>query len=148
VPSRLASFLSVQLVPATGIYLENCKYVQYGYFGSLEVFSTAAFDTLLANIDSCKATLDWKTGVSDGKYGPMGEDLFAQVCLDSLGVPRGEAFGSKTDGCCEADRPEEHKKNKKWVPTCTEANTPAYHPLKTVDEYTKCYYDTTAMFGF
>merc|ERR1712109_45911 len=42
VPSRLATKLQSQLVPPGGIYLENCKYVEYGYFGNLEVFSMTA----------------------------------------------------------------------------------------------------------
>merc|ERR1712161_128555 len=87
-----------ELVPPAGIYLENCKYVDYGYFGNLEVFSRQAFSTLIDNIDSCKSTLDWKVGIKDGKYGPMGEDLFAQTCLDSVGVRRKEAFDITTDG--------------------------------------------------
>merc|ERR1711870_138404 len=35
-PSRLTKKLESQMVPANGIYLENCKYVNYGYFGNLE----------------------------------------------------------------------------------------------------------------
>merc|ERR1712029_1052177 len=89
-----------ELVPPAGIYLENCKFVDYGYFGNLEVYSTQAFSTLVQNIDSCKQTLNWKVGVKDGKYGPMGEDLFAQSCLDSVGIRRKEAFDITTDGAC------------------------------------------------
>merc|ERR1712187_773430 len=60
--SDLTKKLESQMVPANGIYLENCKYVNYGYFGNLEVFSQAAFTTLLANIDSCNVSpkLNWK----------------------------------------------------------------------------------------
>merc|ERR1711920_718580 len=74
--------------------------------GNLEVFSLAAFETLAANVDTCKASVPWKVGVKGGKWGPMGEDLFAQQCLDSLGVPRVEQYDISTDGACEADRPE------------------------------------------
>merc|ERR1712209_176919 len=79
VPSRLTKKLESQLVPPSGIYLENCKYVEYGYFGNLEVFSNAAFATLIEKIDDCKADMqiNWKVGIKNGKYGPMGEDLFA-----------------------------------------------------------------------
>merc|ERR1739844_596769 len=88
VPSRPSKILQSQLVPPSGIYLENCKYVDYGYFGNLEVFSQAAFATLVEKIDVCKADsqIDWKVGIKNGKYGPMGEDLFAQTCLDSWDV--------------------------------------------------------------
>merc|ERR1711920_761906 len=103
VPSRLVPILASKRVPKTGVYVENCKYVSYGYFG-----------TLVANVDSCKASLPWQIGVKNGIYGPMGEDLFAQQCLDSVGVPRIEAYDISTDGACEADRPEGEKKNKKF----------------------------------
>merc|ERR1712051_1053461 len=114
IPDRLRSWLGGQLVPSNGIYLENCKYVDYGYFGNLEVFSKAAFTTLVANIDRCKASseINWKVGVKNGKYGPMGEDLFAQTCLDMKGVRRIEAFDITTDGACPADRPQDEQKNK------------------------------------
>merc|ERR1712107_461254 len=75
VPSRLATWLQGQAVPKNGMYLENCRYVKYGWFGSLEIFSKKAFETLVDNIDSCKQSLDWKVGIEGGKYGPMGEDL-------------------------------------------------------------------------
>jgi len=136
-----------ELVPPPGIYLENCKYVDYGYFGNLEVYSTQAFSTLVQNIDSCKQTLNWKVGVKDGKYGPMGEDLFAQRCLDSVGVRRKEAFDITTDGACPADRPKDEKKNKKWKPNCAWVATPAMHPFKKTQEWIQCYEATTAAFG-
>ena len=55
-PYRLLWKLAAQKVTAGGIYLENCKYVDYGYFGNLEVFSHDAFSTLVANAEDCKAT--------------------------------------------------------------------------------------------
>merc|ERR1711994_1238516 len=139
IPSRLRDWLGEQLVPSHGIYLENCKYVDYGYFGNLEVYSTQAFSTLVQNIDSCKQTLNWKVGVKDGKYGPMGEDLFAQSCLDSVGIRRKEAFDITTDGACPANRPKAEKKNKKWKPNCAYAATPAMRPFKKTQEWIQCY---------
>jgi len=146
VPSRLKPILSKQMVPVTGIYLENCQHVSYGYFGNLEVFSLAAFETLVANIDACKASLPWKTGIKGGKWGPMGEDLFAQQCLDALDVPRVEQFDISTDGCCEADRPEGEKKNKKYVPDCATTSTAQIHPFFTPDVFEACYDATVAAF--
>merc|ERR1712241_1042840 len=104
VPSRLSKMLQSQLVPSSRIYLENCKYVDYGYFGNLEVFSRAAFVTLTEKVDDCKADsqINWKVGIKNGKYGPMGEDLFAQACLNKFGVRRVEAFDITTDGACPA----------------------------------------------
>merc|ERR1712060_481171 len=100
IPSRLKYWLSDKYVPPEGIYLENCKYVKYGWFGSLEIFSKAAFETLLGSMASCKN-----------------------------GVKRGIGYGSKLDGTCEADRPLEEKKNKKWKPNCDTVATTTYHPL-------------------
>jgi len=149
IPNRLRSWLSRQLVPDAGIYLENCKFVDYGYFGNLEVFSKAAFVTLLANIDECKASteMNWKVGVEDGKYGPMGEDLFAQTCLDEKGVRRVEAFDITTDGACPADRPQNQRKNKHWKPDCAKTATAAMHPFKDKDAWFQCWDATVAAFG-
>ena len=150
-PSRLRVFLASQGEPGSGvpgIYLENCKYVKWGWFGNLEIMSLTAADTLFPNIEWCKQVLDWKTGVEGGKYGPMGEDLFAQSCLDAMGVRRGGAFDTVLDGACEADRPVAEKKNKKWKPDCTEKNTAAYHPFMKVGDYVKCYEKTVEAFGY
>jgi len=149
IPNRLRPWLSGQLVPDSGIYLENCKFVEYGYFGNLEVFSKAAFLTLLASIDECKASpeINWKLGVHEGKYGPMGEDLFAQTCLDMKGVRRVEAFDITTDGACPADRPQDQKENKKWKPNCAETATAAMHPFKKKDEWFQCWEATVNAFG-
>merc|ERR1739844_776249 len=83
-----------------------------GYFGNLEVFSKQAFQTLLDNVDTCYDAIDWKLGVHGGKYGPMGEDLFAQQCMDMMKVSKQENFMLSTDGACEADRPEGGKKKR------------------------------------
>jgi len=148
VPSRMRTWLFAnRLVPPAGIYLENCKYVDYGYFGNLEVYSKQAFTTLIQNIDVCKSSINWKLGVKNGKYGPMGEDLFAQTCLDSKGIRRKEAFDITTDGACPADRPEGEKKNKKWKPNCASTSTPAMHPFKKTQEWIECYQATTSSFG-
>jgi len=147
VPNRLRKMLSGQRVPDAGVYLENCKYVDYGYFGNLEVFSQVAFQTLLQNIDHCKASLNWKTGIKNGKYGPMGEDLFAQTCLDQVGVRRIEAFHITTDGACPADRPAGQEKNKKWKPECSWVSTPAMHPFKKLPDWINCHEATLSAFG-
>merc|ERR1712029_689632 len=98
---------------------------------------------------SCKSDpqVNWKVGVQGGKYGPMGEDLFAQTCLDVHGVRRIEAFDITTDGACPADRPVDEKKNKKWKPNCAEVSTAAMHPFKKLDEWVQCHEATVAAFG-
>merc|ERR1712026_429708 len=85
--------------------------------------------------------------VKNGKYGPMGEDLFAQACLDKFGVRRVEAFDITTDGACPADRPIDQQKNKKWTPTCAWTATPAMHPFKKVADWIKCHDDTVSAIG-
>merc|ERR1712207_16718 len=143
VPSRLAKKLQYQLVPATGIYLENCKFVDYGYFGNLEVYSRVAFSTLLENIDACKASkeINWKVGIKNGKYGPMGEDLFAQTCLDNLGVRKVERFDLTRDGTCPADRPKAEKRTRSTFPRARERpqspSPPSRNPMPTSSAWRK-----------
>jgi hypothetical protein len=143
IPSRLQAKVSEQLVPDQGLYYENCKFVEYGYFGNLEVFSKRAWATLMENVDDCYTSVDWKKGIKDGKYGPMGEDLFAQVCMDKHGVKKVENFEISTDGACPGDRPKDQQKNKKWIPPCAGTVTPSIHPFKKPADWKKCYDETT-----
>merc|ERR1739844_375192 len=103
----------------------------------------------VVKVDACKqdAQINWKLGVQGGKYGPMGEDLFAQACLDLHGVRRVEAFDITTDGACPADRPLDQKENKKWKPNCAEVSTPAMHPFKKTEEWEACHDATVNAFG-
>ena len=64
-----------------GMYLENCRYVKFGWFGSLRISSRTAFDTLPDNIDSCKQSLDWKVGFEGGKLSSTGAVPVALVPL-------------------------------------------------------------------
>jgi hypothetical protein len=129
----------------SGVTLVNCKYVDNGFFGSLEVFSTQAFSVLFANIDKCDTSLPWKIGVKNGKYGPMGEDLFAEKCMEKNGVAKIEAFDITKDGACPANRPKDQAKFKKWKPECKDAYTAAMHPFKIPDAYFKCLQETTPL---
>jgi hypothetical protein len=137
-PHKLEKVLTPVGVPSQGVYMENCKFVDWGYFGNLEVFSKQAFETLVLSVDECYDALPWKVGVKDGKWGPMGEDLFAQKCMDMKNVAKAEMFELTTDGACESDRPEGQRKNKKWEPTCAGTSTPSIHPFKKPDMYFKC----------
>merc|ERR1712039_983028 len=139
-PAKLVARISLLPVPPTGTFLINCEGVKYGFFGNLEVISKTAFSILTANIDTCdKDTVkEWKVGIGKGKYGLMGEDLFAEMCMRKNGVTGTEVFDISKDGCCEAKRPGDMKKNKKWQPDCASSNTPAIHPFKKPAEYEKC----------
>merc|ERR1712113_101264 len=137
-PQRLVDHLSQYSVTENGIYLENCKKVNSGFFGNLEVYSQKAAEIYGANVGSCFETLPWKTGGPDWKYGAWGEDLFAQRCMDKHGVDKVEDFTVTTDGACPADRPEGEKKNKKWKPSCADTTSPAMHPFKKTKDYFSC----------
>lgn len=138
--AKLRSRIRLLPIPPTGGFLQNCESVDYGFFGNLEVFSKTAFSILVANVDRCKTGVvsDWKVGIKGGKYGPMGEDLFAEICLRKNGVSEIEAFDITKDGACEAKRPGDQKKNKKWKADCSAAATPAIHPFKKPKEYFEC----------
>jgi len=140
VPQRLKDLLVKQPVSWQGIYVENCKDVEYGFFGNLEVYSKHAFTLLLDNIDSCSQKIDWVTGT---KWGPIGEDLFAQMCMDYQGVSKIEDFKLTTDGACPGTRKRYgQKENKHWQPPCGQVTTPAMHPFKKPEQYFKCLDDT------
>merc|ERR1712061_239944 len=76
-PMRLRKYLENVEVTNNGIYLENCKFVNYGFFGSLEVFSRNAASTYMANLDDCVETLNYKGSEKITGNEPWGEDLFA-----------------------------------------------------------------------
>merc|ERR1711953_934134 len=139
-PKPLVERIRLMPVPPTGAFLQNCEGVKYGFFGNLEVMSKVAFSILLANIDTCdkKTVANWKVGIDHGKYGPMGEDLFAEMCMRKNGVAMLDAFDITQDGMCAAKRPGNLKKSKKWKPDCAATETPAMHPFKKPAEYAAC----------
>ena len=85
-----------------------------------------------------KTVSNWKIGIEKGKYGPMGDDLFATFCMRKNGMTLLDAFDISKDGMCEAKRPGDQKKNEKWKPDCSATNTPAIHPFKKLAEYKEC----------
>ena len=100
-----------------GIYLDNCKNVQYGFFGNLEVISKTGAKVLTKYLDECHAVFaPYANTGCDWKWGQWGEDVFVQRCTDHNYADKIEAFDVTTDGACEADRPWSAKKNKKWHP--------------------------------
>jgi len=137
-PVRLRQRLGQFEVTQNGIYLENCKWVNYGFFGSLEVFSHNAAGTYMANLDDCMTSLNYKGSEKVTGNEPWGEDLFAQRCMDLHGVDKVQAFDINTDAACAAWRPEGQKKNKKWRPDCATAQTPAIHHFKKPEDYFNC----------
>jgi len=141
-PNRLRQKLGQVEVTSNGIYLENCKYVRFGFFGNLEVISRQAVATYVANLDDCKQSLKYMSSEEDYGNEPWGEDLFAQRCMDLHGVDRVSAWDITTDGMCQAYRPEAEKKNRKWKPDCAVTNTAAMHPFMKPKDYFDCLKDT------
>jgi hypothetical protein len=137
-PERLRQYVGQVEVTKNGVYFENCKYVSYGFFGSLEVLSHNAAGTFMANLDECKTSLNYMGSEKLTGYEPWGEDLFAQRCMDLHGVDKISAFDVTTDAACAAWRPEGQKKNLKWKPDCATTLTPAIHPFKKPKEYFDC----------
>jgi len=143
IASRLVTRIRMLPRPDNGIFLVNCKHVDYGFFGNLEVLSSFAFGVLVDNVDKCNVDIPWKIGVKNGKFGPMGEDLFIEKCLEKQGVSRVEAFDISIDGACPADRPGNMRKDKKWHANCGGVvSAAAIHPFKTVGTYFECLDET------
>jgi len=142
-PARLKPRVRWLIRPKNGLLLANCRHVDYGFFGNLEVYSSMAFSILVANIDKCSEMLPWKVGIKDGKYGPMGEDLFAEICLAKNGVSKADAFDITIDGACPGDRPYDQITNKHWQYGCDKTSAAAMHPFKKPAEWFACYSKTT-----
>merc|ERR1712063_120542 len=147
-PNRLQGWLGSRNGESPhGVYFENCKNVQYGFFGNLEVMSHEATNVLTKYLEDCHAV--YAPCANDGcdwQYGAWGEDVFVQRCLDRHYVDKVEAFDMTLDGACSADRPEGQKKNKKWhAEDCSEVTTAAVHPFKTPKEYFRCLSQMTAV---
>jgi len=138
IPMRLRSYLEKVEVTDNGIYLENCKYVNYGFFGSLAVISHDAAATYMANLDDCKSALNYMGHEKVTGNQAWGEDLFQQRCMDLHGVDKVAAYDINTDASCAAWRPEGEKKNGKWKPNCALVKTPGIHHFKKPEDYFEC----------
>jgi len=138
-PIRLRQYLGKVEVTDNGIYLETCKYVNFGYFGSCGVVSHNAAATYMANIDDCRSALNYMSdNDKDTGNQPWGEDLFQQRCMDLHGVDKVAGYDLNTDASCAFWRPESEKKNRKWLPDCATVQTPAMHHFKTPELYFNC----------
>jgi len=142
-PQRLQNWLTGKKVTANGIYYSNCKGVQYAFWGAMEVMSQQAVRTYIDNLDEChSAEAQCANTGCDWKFGPWGEDVFAQKCMDRHQVNQVEAFDLVFDGRCPASKPKNEKKNKKWKPSpaeCKASYQPALHPFKKPTDWFACY---------
>jgi len=153
---RLQYILRHQAVPASGVYLENCKYVRMGFHGSLEVISRDAFGTLLAHLDSCQTELPIENGThTHFKY--YGEDKFAAWCMHKHGVGRVPSrqevetvpaeepiYGLHITQSCPAHKKisVKDRRSKKWSPNCTRVRTAGVHGFRKVKDYMRCVKET------
>merc|ERR1719411_2222251 len=139
-PSRLRTILETTEVTPNGIYIENCKYQNYGFYGALEVISLEGAKKLMANLDVCKKELNYMG--SDEKIlrnEPWGEDVFVQRCMDLHGVDKVSNFHIAKDSLCLATVPEGQKKNKKFRHDCSTVKTEAIiHTFHSPKNYFNC----------
>merc|ERR1712048_1226015 len=142
-PQRLLDTLKGYKVPSGGVYIENCKKVMYGFFGHLEVVSSEAFSTFLSSLESCKSSLDWKGQDPDWKFGPWGEDLFMQKCMDKIGVAKQSDFTMDADGMCKKNHPTFRKGfDGGYTPYCKNSKQITFHPFRKPADYFKCLAET------
>jgi len=139
-PSRLRTILDTTEVTPNGIYIENCKYQNWGFYGALEVISLEGAKKLMANLDVCKKELNYMG--SDEKIlrnEPWGEDVFVQRCMDLHGVDKVSNFHIAKDSLCLATVPEGQKKNKKFRHDCSTVKTEAIiHTFHSPKNYFNC----------
>merc|ERR1711948_240156 len=102
---RLRSYLEKYEVTDNGIYLENCKYVNYGFFGSLAVVSHDAAATYMANLDDCKAALNYMGHEKVTGNQAWGEDLFQQRCMAARGREEKREMEAQLRPCKDTRHP-------------------------------------------
>uniref|UniRef100_A0A7S4SJF3 Uncharacterized protein n=1 Tax=Alexandrium monilatum TaxID=311494 RepID=A0A7S4SJF3_9DINO len=113
-------------VPAAsprGTYLKNCAAGPRGLqlFGSIEVLSRNAVQTLKANWDHCKEEVDSSL---------MGEDMWLQKALDLIHVQAVEDYGHLADdGYCPGLP----------APEVCSPGFVAFHPKKLPEQWLKCW---------
>jgi len=146
-PIRLRKILKHQKQTYAGIYLENCKWVRYGFHGSLEVMDQRAAVTLANHAEGCLEELPWDRS-EHSHFSYAGEDKFVQRCLEMKGVDRipsafelGMGAGLHTTITCPAHVPKKANKTK-WYPPCNTTRTAAMHPYKKPKLYFTCLAET------
>jgi hypothetical protein len=145
-PERLRNFLTDKstikgVQTEQGNYFENCRGVQWGMFGNIEVTNLKAFTVFMTQLEDCKMSFCWRATddcKKDWKFGPMGEDVFMQKCMDKNGVQKVQAFELTKSGTCPKSRPPDQRDNKTYVPPCTGVTNPAVHPFRDSTSYFAC----------
>jgi len=153
-PIRLRKILKTQKQTDNGVYLENCKYVRYGFHGSLEVVDKKAAMTYAQHATNCLDEVQWQHA-KHAHFSYMGEDKFMQRCMDRHGVDKipstydlgnGPQKGLHTTVTCPAHEPNQGKDlPKHWKPPCAKTLTAAMHAFKKPKDYFTCLKATQAL---
>jgi len=153
-PIRLRKILTHQKQTENGVYLENCKYVRYGFHGSLEVVDQKAAVTYAQHAGGCLQEIPWEKA-EHAHFSVMGEDKFMQRCMDLHGVDKipssfdvgnGMKEGLHTTVTCPAHLPKLGKGlAKKWHPPCNMTKTAGMHAYKNPKLYFTCLRETQKM---
>jgi hypothetical protein len=123
VPQQLKKWLIGKEPDSQGSYVSTCGSCdsRNGFYGAMEVLSRVAAQRYVESIDNCKAQF------GDGAVGGWGEDLFAQRCMNFVGVACWDdsAHALVCDKLCGCED------------GCA-AGRAAYHPFKEVNEFRDC----------
>jgi len=147
-PSLVKSRLNEYPETPTGTYIETCNKVLEGFFGNLEIVSKTGMKRFLEQFESYYVNgggcWKWDTEACKKKwqYGPWGEDLFMQFCMDDAEVAKKVDFTLTDTGTCPGMRPKSDKKNTEFVPSCTSTGVykfAAVHPMRNVTAWAACY---------
>jgi len=158
IPQRLRYILRHQPIPASGVYMENCRHARMGFHGSLEVVSRAGFGTFLDHLDSCQTELPIHNGTHT-HFREYGEDKFFAWCMHKHGVHRipsrqeivrvpkdQHIFGLHITKSCPDHTVKEvmdsRSKKKHWMPNCSRALTAGLHGFTKPLDYMRCLHDT------
>ena len=68
--------------------------------------------------------------IENVKYGLVGEEFFAELCVRKNVMSMIDAFETSADGMCAARRPANLKHSKKWKADCAYTSSPVIHPVK------------------
>ena len=151
-PIRLRTILKDQKQTDSGVYLENCKWVRYGFHGSLEAMDKRAAATLAQHAEGCLEELPWDEA-EHAHFSYSGEDKFVQRCMDLHGIDkipstfeRGMGKGLHTTITCPAHLPKlTPKEREHWHPPCNTTRTAAMHPFKDPKLYFTCLRETESI---
>merc|ERR1712187_711411 len=91
-------------------------------------------------LETCKAALDWKG--TQWKFGPWGEDLFMQQCLDKNGVSKQSDFTMDADGMCKENWGNFRPLGGMHVPYCKNSKQIVFHPFMKPADYFQCLAET------